>query len=556
MIANEFDHSPVPPQQLQPARYFAASYAGEHVAGTEFVIGAAFVAWGASAGDVILGLLIGNTLAVLTWALVCAPVAVNTRLTLYAYLEKIAGPGFIRIYSVINGILFCILAGSMITVSASAVRIPFGVAPQTQWYPTDPAFIIVALAVGAVVVTLAVLGFKRLAQFAGAVVPWMITMFLVGGIAAIPLLARQAGMALPALDAQQLWAIATDHIWIRDESSGLSLWHVAAFAWVCNLAMHGSLGDMTLLRYARRSSYGYFSALGMFIGHFMAWIAAGAMGAGAGAVLGLAITGLDAGEVAWQVLGWSGIIAVIIAGWTTSNPTLYRAGLAFQSLNPRWSRARVTLVVGIATTVISCFPFVFTRLLDFVGIMGLTLAPVGAVIVTEHWLFPRLGMTRYWSRYQGARLNAAALIAWITGLVSAWLLNTAGLHLFFLLIPTWFVTTAAYLALAALMGARQACAEARAEAEQETARRATEQAWLSEDRAAPAGKQPNRTRLIASTTAFLALLFCLVMSIRLFLAETVEFDLMFQSFRNDLLWPTALFFAAALVATVLRESGE
>ena len=482
MIANEFDHSPVPPQRLQPARYFAASYAGEHVAGTEFVIGAAFVAWGASAGDVILGLLIGNTLAVLTWALVCAPVAVNTRLTLYAYLEKIAGPGFIRIYSVINGILFCILAGSMITVSASAVRIPFGVAPQTQWYPTDPAFIIVALAVGAVVVTLAVLGFKRLAQFAGAVVPWMITMFLVGGIAAIPLLAREAGMALPALELRQLWAIATDHIWIRDESAGLSIWHVAAFAWVCNLAMHGSLGDMTLLRYARKSSYGYFSALGMFIGHFMAWIAAGAMGAGAGAALGLAITGLDAGEVAWQVLGWSGIIAVIIAGWTTSNPTLYRAGLAFQSLNPRWSRARVTLVVGIATTVISCFPFVFTRLLDFVGIMGLTLAPVGAVIVTEHWLFPRLGMTRYWSRYKGARLNTAALIAWVTGLVSAWLLNRAGLHLFFLLIPTWIVTTAAYLALAAIMGARRDYAEARAEAEQEAARRATEQAWLSGER--------------------------------------------------------------------------
>ena len=224
----------------------------------------------------------------------------------------------------------------------------------------------------------------------------------------------------------------------------------------------------------------------------MAWIAAGAMGAGAGAVLGLAITGLDAGEVAWQVLGWSGIIAVIIAGWTTSNPTLYRAGLAFQSLNPRWSRARVTLVVGIVTTVISCFPFVFTRLLDFVGIMGLTLAPVGAVIVTEHWLFQRLGMTRYWSRYRGDHLNAAALIAWVTGLVSAWLLNTAGLHLFFLLIPTWFVTTAAYLALAALMGARQDYAEAGVEAEQEAARRATEQAWLSEDHAAPAGTKRNR----------------------------------------------------------------
>ena len=32
--------------------------------------------------------------------------------------------------------------------------------------------------------------------------------------------------------------------------------------------------------------------------------------------------------VAYQALGLSGILAVIIAGWATSNPTLYRAGLA------------------------------------------------------------------------------------------------------------------------------------------------------------------------------------------------------------------------------------
>jgi len=94
---SEFDRTPVASESLQSGRYFAASYAGEHVAGTEFVIGALFVSFGLGALDVILGLVFGNLLAVLTWALICAPIATDTRLTLYAYLEKIAGPHFIKI---------------------------------------------------------------------------------------------------------------------------------------------------------------------------------------------------------------------------------------------------------------------------------------------------------------------------------------------------------------------------------------------------------------------------------------------------------------------------
>ena len=89
-VAQEFETTAVSPQQLQEARKFAASYAGEHVAGTEFVIGALFVAWGVSTHDILYGLLLGNLMAVLTWGLVTAPIATDTRLTLYAYLEKIA----------------------------------------------------------------------------------------------------------------------------------------------------------------------------------------------------------------------------------------------------------------------------------------------------------------------------------------------------------------------------------------------------------------------------------------------------------------------------------
>ena len=42
----EFDREPVPEHKLQPGRYFAWTFAGEHTAGTEFVIGALFVSWG------------------------------------------------------------------------------------------------------------------------------------------------------------------------------------------------------------------------------------------------------------------------------------------------------------------------------------------------------------------------------------------------------------------------------------------------------------------------------------------------------------------------------
>ena len=44
--AEEFETQPVSPDKLQGPKPFAASYSGEHVAGTEFVIGALFVLTG------------------------------------------------------------------------------------------------------------------------------------------------------------------------------------------------------------------------------------------------------------------------------------------------------------------------------------------------------------------------------------------------------------------------------------------------------------------------------------------------------------------------------
>ena len=117
----EFERTPVPKSKWKGWGSFVGMYAGEHTAGTEFVIGPLFVAHGVAAGDLVLGLLIGNLLAVLSWAFLCAPIATRERITLYYLLEKICGTKLTLVYNLVNALMFCFLAGSMIAVSATAV---------------------------------------------------------------------------------------------------------------------------------------------------------------------------------------------------------------------------------------------------------------------------------------------------------------------------------------------------------------------------------------------------------------------------------------------------
>ena len=85
----EFDREPVGKNALQGIGNFLGSYAGEHVAGTEFVIGMLFVAHGVSVTDMFIGGLIGNILAVASWAFVTAPIAVKARLSFHWQPKKI-----------------------------------------------------------------------------------------------------------------------------------------------------------------------------------------------------------------------------------------------------------------------------------------------------------------------------------------------------------------------------------------------------------------------------------------------------------------------------------
>ncbi len=574
----EFEREPIPENKLQPARHFAALLAGEHVAGTEFVIGAMFVAWGVRTYDVIVGLLLGNLMAVLTWTLICTPIAIQTRLTLYWYLRKIAGPVTTMVYNVANAVLFSILAGCMITVSASSVRVLLDIPPQTNWYPEDFRFVILVLLLGSVVVTLAVLGFKRLAQFAQICAPWMFLMFLGGGLVLLPGVAAQTGVG-EIKSVADFWKLADAAIWTgrAPEGESMSFWQVAAFAWICNLAMHGGLSDMALFRYAKTVSCGLTSAFGMFFGHYIAWICAGIMGAATALLMQESIGNLDSGAIAMQALGYAGAIAVILAGWTTSNPTMYRAGLAFQAVTPGWPRWAVTVVAGGATTIIACFPFVFTRLLNFVGWYGLILMPVGAIVFTEHWIFPRIGLTRYWASRKKLALSWPALLSWgiavgaavvmsMTQLLRKLGIVTAGRpegDTFFYFLPIWFLTAILYTIFASMAGAREPFEEEPADPQTPPPTSATEGEEASgstppEPESAPPGGGSTALLWISGIISLACLLACLILPIWVFAMGTTGYEDRLDWFHGIILWPSVIYLVFATVWAVQREkvSGE
>ncbi|WP_339705433.1 hypothetical protein [uncultured Kriegella sp.] len=455
---------PVAKHKLHDWTHFAGLYAAEHVAATEFVIGATFVALGAKTMDILVGLLIGNILAVLSWTFITSPIAVDTRLSLYTYLNKIAGDSMTKLYNWANVIIFTVISAAMVTVSATAVRFAFDIPAQLNWYPTNLWFVLIVFAVGIVVVSIAIYGFNAVSEFSGICAPWLFVMFTSGALVLLPALSLDVlGKTLPA-GWDDFIALGNQSIWTGVDSNGepgIGLIEVIGFAWAANTITHFGLIDMALLRFAKKKSYGLATSTGMMFGHYVAWIAAGIMGAGAAVILGKSIIELDPGDVAYYALGWSGFVIVIVAGWTTAVANLYRAGLAAQAIFFNHSRKKTTLTVGLITIVVACFPFVFTQMLPLLTYAGLLVVPVGAIVFSEHQIFPRIGYTRYWSSYRKLTFSTPAIASWALGLLFGFGLNALNvMSFFYLFIPTWIFTILVYTFLAARYGAKKAYPEA------------------------------------------------------------------------------------------------
>ncbi len=511
---------PIAKHKLHDWTHFAGLYAAEHVAATEFVIGATFVALGAKTMDIVVGLLIGNILAILSWALITTPIAVDTRLSLYTYLNKIAGNSMSKLYNWANIIIFTVISAAMITVSASAVRFAFDIPAQLDWYPTNFWFVAIVLIVGLVAVFVAIYGFKAVSEFSGICAPWLFVMFTSGALVLMPELSLDVlQKTLPSSWADFV-SIGDQSIWTGINSEGepgIGIVEVIGFGWAANSITHFGLIDMALLRFAKKKSYGFATSTGMLFGHFIAWIAAGIMGAGAAVILGKAIVELDPGDVAFYALGWSGFVIVIVAGWTTAITNLYRAGLAAQAVFSNHKRKKTTLIVGLIMVVVACFPFVFTKFLPLLTYAGLLVVPVGAIVFAEHQIFPRIGYTRYWSKYQNYAFSLPAVASWGLGLVFGFSLNMLDvMSFYYLFIPTWLFTIIIYTLLAGKYGAKKKFPEA--EAQEKKFQNDVEQYQL-----ALAEKEPNEVKDTSAFSKVLKFIAYSALAITLILAIKVLF---------------------------------
>jgi purine-cytosine permease-like protein len=346
--------------------------------------------------------------------------------------------------------MFCFLAGSMITVSATALGVwfKFPMPGLNDIYPNSGGWVVGVLAIGILISIVAAFGYDIVSKFANIAAPWMVLVFLAFGIIGLRQFIEVTGTQVNS--AGDLWNLCTTSIWKGGEplpgQIKFTFWHVTFFAWFCNMAMHVGMSDLSVFRFARKSWYGLASASGMYVGHFMAWLAASILYA-----LQLQInpenTNVLPGPMAYSACGIAGLICVIIAGWTTANPTIYRAGLAFQAIFPKASRFWVTFGTGILATCAAMFPAIAMKLLGFVALYGLILMPMGAVIFIDFWVLEKIGLKSNYAEFRKTKWNLAPLIAWAATFVICICLVMSGnqyFQIYFVSLPGWFIAVILY----------------------------------------------------------------------------------------------------------------
>jgi len=443
MQHHEFEREAVPKSAYKSYLSFLAIFAGRHTAGTEFTIGPLFIVHGASATDVVLGLLLGNVLATLSWRFICAPVAMKTRCTTFYQLEKICGKRTVLCYNLFVGVLLSMIAGAMCTVSATAIGdILHAPMPGLHdFLPSSWAFSAIVMTVAIITSLIAAFGYTFVARFSIIIVPYMLAVILYMGIQSLRLFKVNSF--------SDFWEVASLQVWTdklpEPGFAKFGFWHCVCSAWFCDLLLHIGMLDLSILRYGKSSRVGWCSAIGMFAGHYVTWIVAGLLYA---LQLQADPNDIDVkpGPMAKAVAGTNGLVCVILAGWSTANPCLYEAGLAFQSVFGERSNTRlITIGMGCLAGVAGLFPAVVMRILELLAYGGLVVMPMGVVLFCDCFVLPRLELQS--EAYENNVSSWPATITWFaTNLVTLPLVITDTLAVFFAPLPGMLLAAVLYMA--------------------------------------------------------------------------------------------------------------
>ena len=335
----------------------------------------------------------------------------------------------------------------MITVSATAVGIPFNMEmPKlTDTMPNGMTWVVIVLVLGALISLIASKGYETVSKAANWMSPVIVLAFLACGIVAL----SQLGVG----SLSEFWNIWGEGSEPFPGQIKYTFWHVVIWSWFANAAMHVGMSDLSVFRFAKKASSGWTTAAGMYVGHYMAWIAAALLYAvylKSPEAQGLLSNGeaptVAPGPLAYNAIGVLGIIAVVLAGWTTANPTIYRAGLAFQAIVPKLSTFWVTIIAGTLATVAGLFPAFAMKLLDFVALYGFILAPFGAIIVFEHFFHKQAGIVKNFAEVANLKFNKAVFFAWAISFGLFYFISVQfDVFLSFVTLPAWLLCGVLFL---------------------------------------------------------------------------------------------------------------
>jgi purine-cytosine permease-like protein len=249
-----------------------------------------------------------------------------------------------------------------------------------------------------------------------------------------------------ALSEGKFWSDAVAFVQEKQGAQTFTFWQIVIFAWLCNGAMHFGMADLSIFRFARDKSSGWAPAIGMFLGHYVAWLCAALLLA-AQIKLSQDATA-NPGALAWSAIGWTGIVCVVIAGWTTANPTIYRAGFAFQGVIPGSRRLYMTLLGRPRCDGRWRFPEPLRPTPRLRRYGGTVLGPMGAVIFVDFWLMKRFGLRDEYASVTNSHFNPTVLIAWILPVVvGLYLIFWQGVFAAYLVIPCWLASGILFLIL-------------------------------------------------------------------------------------------------------------
>lgn len=112
-----------------------------------------------------------------------------------------------------------------------------------------------------------------------------------------------------------------------------------------------------------------------------------------------------------------------------------------------------TLIAGIVCTAAGIFPAFAMNLLSFVGIYGTILAPIGAIIIVDHFLAKAVGIPTDPAERTGNTFNVVVLLAWLMPVgIAIYLYRYQDVFASYLPLPTAIACGLLYILLSKAVG--------------------------------------------------------------------------------------------------------